>query len=29
MPAAAPVAAGEEILAVTVNVSWAIKQAGQ
>jgi uncharacterized protein len=28
MPAAAPVAAGEETLAVTVNVSWAIKQAG-
>jgi uncharacterized protein YggE len=27
MPAAAPVAAGEEILAVTVSVSWAIKPA--
>jgi uncharacterized protein YggE len=28
MPAAPPVAAGEETLAVTVSVSWAIKQAG-
>jgi uncharacterized protein len=29
MAAAAPVAPGEETLAVTVNVSWTIKQAGQ
>jgi uncharacterized protein YggE len=29
LAAAAPVAQGEETLAVTVNVSWAIKQAGQ
>ncbi len=29
MAAAAPVAPGEETLAVTVSVSWAIKQAGQ
>jgi uncharacterized protein YggE len=29
MAAAAPVAQGEETLAVTVSVSWAIKQAGQ
>jgi len=29
MTAAAPVAQGEETLQVTVNVSWAIKQAGQ
>jgi uncharacterized protein YggE len=29
MAAAAPVAQGEETLAVTVNVSWAIKPAGQ
>jgi uncharacterized protein YggE len=29
MAAAAPVAQGEETLAVTVSVTWAIKQAGQ